>query len=182
MKLEELLLRKEEVSIVNERGVVVPIHPAPLNAFRVDPDIAHNVFPQAAEEWYDELQAYARTVDDEEKGWLKEQYLNKPLQIRKEYGRQIVDPPGFWTDDVITRENGFASSLMIDRDAGSSLYLENSILDIFVVLGNLKLSEEKLREFSSGYVYAPHNVDYYPGALFLRNWALLYENEVLKQM
>ena len=32
------------------------------------------------------------------------------------------------------------------------------------------------------YVYAQHNVDSYPGALFLRNWAILYMNEVFKEL
>ena len=32
------------------------------------------------------------------------------------------------------------------------------------------------------YVYSQHNVDNYPGALFLRNWAILYLNEAMKQV
>ena len=32
------------------------------------------------------------------------------------------------------------------------------------------------------HVYAQHNIDHYPGALFLRNWAILYMNEVFKQV
>ena len=47
-------------------------------------------------------------------------------------------------------------------------------------------SEEKAKEFKSKgnrfFVYSPHNIDYYPGALFLRNWAIMYMNEVLKEV
>ncbi len=50
----------------------------------------------------------------------------------------------------------------------------------------MRCSPKKLREYQKKngriYVYHQHNVDYYPSALFLRNWAIAYLNEAMKQM
>ena len=47
-------------------------------------------------------------------------------------------------------------------------------------------SDKKAKEFeirkNTAFVYAHHNIDAYPGALFLRNWAIRYMNEVFKQI
>ena len=53
-------------------------------------------------------------------------------------------------------------------------------------------SESKAREFAIKVdennkcgivnVHSHHNIDSYPGALFLRNWAMAYNNEALKQV
>ncbi|MBI2581534.1 hypothetical protein HYV87_00200, partial [Candidatus Woesearchaeota archaeon] len=33
-----------------------------------------------------------------------------------------------------------------------------------------------------GHLYAHHNIDHYPGALFLRDWTILYLNAALKEL
>ncbi len=53
--------------------------------------------------------------------------------------------------------------------------LEFNIKDEIIKLGNDIEGVET-------YVYALHNVDYYPGALFLRNWAIRYLNDAVKQV
>ncbi len=47
------------------------------------------------------------------------------------------------------------------------------------------MNPEKYAEIKRGakaYIYAKHNIDHLPGAIFLRNWSLLYVNEALKQV
>lgn len=195
MRLEQLLLKKEELPILHETCFIVPIYFRLLDEdIKINPEIANQVFPQAAKEWYDELKEYIETVENEKtKEWYESVFLTHELKIKKEYGRQIVDPPGFWEDTVITGDNGFATGLSINRNVGGSLGLpwENHT-DQIIYPPLVNFSPEKLKVYATlsfpnvKSVYAPtysqHNVDHYPGALFLRNWAILYLNEAMKSV
>jgi len=192
MRLEELLLRKEELPIVGENRFQIPIFPTLLSTDMLfDRRLAQRVFPKAAQEWFDDLSEYARCLEEgEKKQWLEETYLDKPMSVHiNELGRQIVDPPGFWEDLVITHDNDFVSGFSISRNAGGSLYLGNEIdMQQFASPKLVRFNPEKLSMFavaaepSKIYGYSKHNVDYYQGALFLRNWAILYLNEAMREL
>jgi len=203
MNLEKLLLKKEELPILHENCFLIPIHPKLLDEKTIiDPKIANKVFPKAAKDWYDDLKEYVETVKDEQiRKWINDVFLKKKPRItKKKYldGHQYLET---WRDEVLTAENGFAESFSISRNSGGSIYYPTYNIDNkkFVEFnakqGYILFSEEKVREFSEEMlkldngieggkinVYGSHNVDYYPGALFLRNWAILYMNEVFKQI
>ena len=68
MKLEDILLRKEELPISYETLFKVPIHFLLLKKdIKIDDRIAHDVFPDAAQEWYSDLKEYSKMLDDKEK-------------------------------------------------------------------------------------------------------------------
>ncbi len=196
MKLEEVLLRKEELPIIGENRFQVPIYPSLLKEDVVfDTTMAAQVFPWAAKEWYDDLTIYARNLPEsssqekEKKRWLQESYLDKPVKVVRENGRQIVTPPGFWEDLVGCDKRGFATHFSISRNAGGSLYLGNDFeREQFAFAKLVKFDEDKKRTYcidescNKMIMYSMHNVDYYQGALFLRNWVMLYLNSALKEL
>lgn len=194
MKLDQLLLRKEELPILNGTSFVVPIYPALLREdIQLDPQIAHQVFPQAAQEYHQDLAAYIETMEDrQDKKWYKEVFLKEGVQFGTHFGRQtILD--GTWEDLVQTDETGFAHVLSINRNAGGSLYFNKGDMfscNRYISPPQVNFSPEKFDAYavhkfpdSEGvvaYAYGHHNIDHYPGALFLRNWAILYLNEAMK--
>ena len=202
MELEKLFLRKEELPILNETYFQVPIHPRLFDRnIQIDKKLANNVFPQAAEGWYNDLTEYTKTVEDKStKEWINRVFLNKKPEIKKEYGGQMIEHLN-WEDKVLTLENGLAHSLSISRNYGGTLYYNGEesggILGGHVSFdekinseGNIRFSKDKAKEFAVKIyddffkveTYGLHNVDNYPGALFLRNWAILYMNEIFKQV
>ncbi len=193
MELEKLFLKKEELPILNEICFWIPIHPMLLSEdVSINPKLAKEIFPQAVDDWYNDLTDSVETGDIEEwqKDQIKQVYLRGKPQIINNSGRQEI--LGFWEDRVKVEENGFASGLSISRDAGGSLYFNANDKDCKTLIPSryVKFSAEKTREFESekvreysrGFAYGTHNIDYYPGALFLRNWAILYMNEVFKDL
>ena len=201
MKLETLFLKKEELPILHENHFEVPIHPRLLNPIiRIDKTLANKVFPDAAQDWYNDLKEYIKTVEDREtEEWINRVFLKKKPEIKKDYGMQIIEHLN-WEDKVLTLENGFAHSLSINRNFGGTLYYNGdsgSMLGGHIYFdkkinseGNIRFSEDKAKEFAmkiyddscTAKIYGLHNVDNYPGALFLRNWAILYMNGVFKQV
>ncbi|MDP3734166.1 MAG: hypothetical protein Q8R37_02970 [Nanoarchaeota archaeon] len=195
MQLEQLLLTKEEIPILKGRFFTVPIYPLLLRTeIEVDPHIAHDLFPQAAEEWYAELTEYASQLTDaKEKKWLEEVWLQGPVSITEKQGRQFVSPLEIWEDGVEYMENGFARVLSINRNAGGTLFWHEDVREEyihppFVQFSKDKFDAYKIEEMNVGnakgvfaHAYDHHNIDHYPGALFLRNWAILYLNEAMRQ-
>ncbi len=203
MQLEKLILKKEEIPVLYENCFQIPIHPRLLNPnIKIDKDLAKKVFPKATEEWYYDLVRYSKTLKEEKsRKWINEVFLKKKPRIKKEYNSQVLDTL-YWKDEVFTLENGFASSLSISRNTGGTLYLNRNEMGgkAFVSfndsVGYIRFPKNKALEFGienrviklgngvegvEVYVYDMHNIDYYPGALFLRNWALLYLNKAIKQ-
>jgi len=206
MKLEQILLKKEELPIRTIEGTLsnpvftVPIHPKLLSPdVKIDSILASKVFPKAAKEWYVDLNKAVKNANDADRTWIKGDFLKKKAYAKKVYakiysGNYILTGTG-WQDDVLTNENGFATSLSISRNSGGTLYLDPNQKFEFVHKLYVNFSPEKFREYrcenfnpdkdcSQGtwtYVYSKLNIDYYPNALFLRNWAILYLNEALKQ-
>jgi len=201
MNLQDILLKKEELPIEDENMFFVPIHPRLLDPeISLDSYIAKRVFPKAAEEWYKDLGEYAKSPElkEDTREWLQDVFLKEKPKIKLEYGKQVLNTIG-WHDDVRIDDNGFASMFSINRNAGGSLYFNREELgcETFVPFEHgrfIKFSKEKLKEFAVEVreepgldgaklrIYSQHNVDYYPGALFLRNWAIEYMNEALTQI
>lgn len=204
MEIEKLMLKKEEIPILYKNCFQVPIHPRLLDSHvEIDESIARKVFPRAAKEWYEELAEYSKILEEKNtKRWIDEVFLKKKPKIKKEYGYQMVDTL-YWRDDIFTNDNGFAHSLSISRNAGGTLYFNRNDFNCEAFApfdasyGYIRFSRDKCQEFGIKYkdkmfgnnlegakvnVYGTHNVDYYPGALFLRNWAILYLNEAMKQV
>ncbi|MEK6823940.1 MAG: hypothetical protein AABY06_02790 [Nanoarchaeota archaeon] len=190
MKLEQLFLKKEELPILYKNCFQIPIHPKLLDEnIKIDETIAKRIFPRAAKEWYEDLKNYSPETD-QEKEWIKNVFLKNKPKITKHFDLQILN--GFWQDEINFNENGFTRCFSISRNTGGSLYFNNGDLNCETFIPNryIQFSEEKIKEFEFKkiekyprvYKYAPHNVDDYPGALFLRNWAILYMNEVFKQI
>lgn len=200
MKLDQLLLRKEELPILGKPDCprfTVPIHPALLRPdVRIDPTIAYHVFRQAAQEYHTELTQYVATMQDEkEKVWYKEVFLKNPTVMTDKRGRQtILD--GMWEDLVQTGENGFARVLSINRNVGGTLFYnseDRSCTHEYLSPPTVNFTPEKFAAYAvleknpniigvTGNAYSHHNIDHYPGALFLRNWAILYLNEAMKSI
>jgi hypothetical protein len=202
MELEKVLLKKEELPIeVNENlyspYFTVPIHPRLLDPnISMDKNLAREVFLRAAKEWYDDLRQYAKKIKNKEnKNWIEHLFLGKKLSIKEEHGSQVVYPVR-WEDTVFTSENGFAAHLSISRNAGGSLFFSKNESVQGIGFRIVRFLPEKFLEYRcriserdgdgsrgvAAYVYCQHNIAHYPGALFLRNWAILYLNEALKQV
>ena len=122
-------------------------------------------------------------------------YAKEKPKIKKEFGHQSI-LRGAWIDDIVLDSNGFAWGLSINRDAGGSLYFNKEDFSCKEFLFNdlknayIKFSEEKAKHFAVEnraegavvHTYAHHNIDHYPGALFLRNWAILYINSAMEHI
>ncbi len=204
MELEQLLLRKEELPIslatVEVNGFrspffEIPIYPKLLSdEISLNPRIANNVFEQAAKEWYEDLKLYLDSDESEpERDWTKRVFYDKGLNITREYDEIYVNE--IWKDSVTNFKNGFAFGLSISRNAGGSLVIPfGEIRNQYVGFSNVLFSPEKFRAYRSsnrewdynnstiGYLYGQHNIDNYPGALFLRNWGILYLNQAMKEL
>ena len=184
MELEQLFLRKEELPIFYKNCFEIPIHPRLLDpTIQIDKSIAQRIFPQVAEEWYEDLRKYS-PEDKQEKEWIEGVYLKEKPVIEKHYNHQMLN---FWQDDVDLADNGFITCFSISRNAGGSIYFNKDDLNCESFgFHYIKFSEEKKKEFQFNenkiYVYSSHNIDHYPGALFLRNWAIKYMNEVFKEL
>ena len=204
MKLEELRLKKEELPILNENCFKVPIHP--IHPRLLDPhiilpdDLASRIFPETTTEWFKDLKEYRENadLDNQTREWYDEVWLKEEPVITREGTLQVIRP-GHWKDEYITHENGFARCLSISRDFGGSFYFPGtSELECSEMLPEsgesryIRFSSQKAKEFSFEeipfedgkylkiHVYGHHNIDHYPGALFLRNWAINYMNKAFE--
>jgi hypothetical protein len=160
MAINKLVLTKEELPILHDICFQIPIHPKLFDpSLQLNPLIAREIFPQVAEEWQDELK-------------------NKF--------------PSGWEDGIQVDDNGFVTGFSISRDYGGALYFDKSdrhctslIPTRMIAFSEDKVKEfeyKKLKDYSLSFVYASHNINDYPGALFLRNWVIKYMNEVLQEL
>lgn len=196
INLDLLLLRKEELPIHHGTSFVTPIYPALLREdVQLDPQLAHQVFPQAAQEYHQDLTTYIETMQDEkEKQWYQEVFLKNPTVQTDEYGRQSI-LSGMWEDLVFTTDTGFAHCLSINRNVGGTLFFNEEDIDCsrnYIFPPRVNFTSEKFEAYAvekltgtaavTANAYANHNIDHYPGALFLRSWAILYLNEAIKSL
>jgi hypothetical protein len=186
MELEKLFLAKTELPILHDNCFQIPIHPKLLDSnIKIREEIAREIFPQVAEEWKNDLKDYLPLERDlEKRKWYEEVFLKKREKIIRKNFSQFF---GIWEDNTQTLDNGFVCGFSISRNAGGSLYFNQEEMNC-QSFGNIyiKFSEDKRKEFENEnkriWTYAPHNIDYFPGALFLRNWAIKYMNEVFKEI
>jgi len=192
MKLENLFLKKEELPILYKTCFEIPIHPKLLDpAIQIDESIAQELFPQAAEDWYKDLKNYSPETN-QEKEWIDGVFLKEKPKIEKHLCNQYLF--GFWRDEINFADNGFVTGFSISRDGGGSIYFNDwddydhhktLIPNPYILFSKEKVKEfdyKKSERFSITFTYASHNIDHFPGALFLRNWAIMYMNEVFKQI
>ena len=200
MELNDLLLKKEELLIMRDTSFFVPIHPVLLDGnIKLDPKIAQKVFPEAAYDWYRDLGEYVESLEEGQiKEWIETVFLAQKPEIITEFDSQRIRPI-YWEDWTELNSNGFSRVFSIGRDNGGSLYFNQGegrckeFVSFESGHESIRFSKMKLKEFGESYsvgnldgvilrVFAQHNIDYFPGALFLRNWTILYMNEALKQV
>ncbi len=198
MNVEDLLLTKEEIPVLykpnfNRPYFEIPIHPALVREdVQIDSGIAQRMFPAAAAEYLPELAAYSAALldGDQDKKWFSEVFLKPGLEVISKDGRQTFQQ---WVDLTLVDANGFASAFSINRNAGGTLQYNPDERPQYISPPRVNFSKEKFAAYRVGetfervpgvraLVYGHHNIDFYPGALFLRNWALLTLNESIKQL
>jgi len=196
MNIENCLLSKAEIPISHEVCFKVPIHPSLLHLkSRIEKTLAAQVFAETAISWYKDLTNYIKSLPEEnqkEKEWIENVFLSSSPELFTFQDVQTLKIG--WEDNTLTSENGFAYLLSISRNSGGSLYFneKDGSCTEFLLPGRskyLRFSEEKANSFAINpqdpqplhkcYIYAHHNVEYFPGALFLRNWAVLYLNAAI---
>ena len=194
-------LTKDEIRIFgpSNTGFYVPIHPTLLERSRsFDRTLANRVFPQAAGEWYEDLQVLLANTPALEPD-LRE-FCNELLRYGKPRvlavdGRQELEHIG-WEDRVRMDRRGFATTFALSPST-NSLYFNEEDRNCKVALSltggsetRFNLSREKVKslaceehgDFAIVATYAKHNVDTFPGALFLRNWAMAYVNAAMESV
>src|SRR3989344_3619184 len=197
MKLGDLLLKKEELPILHGHCFQVPIHPRLLEYdILIDENLSREAFKKTVPEWYDDLKVYTDTeqINIEDRCWYNGVFLKaKPKVISSSiYNNTLKLSTVSWEDKVDYLDNELARVFSISRNSGGSLYFGKNDFNCEIpvskegLLRYFKFSREKIKEFdfekeeSSKFgrfhVYAHHNIDYFPGALFLRNWAINYMN------
>jgi len=193
MNIDDLFLKKDELPFRHERLFTVPIYPKLLSDnITLDPDIAKKLFPQAAEDWYEDMQTYINSPEAaEQKTWMEDVFLKGKPEVQTSDGRQTIIN-GMWGDLTQSLKNGFVDTLSINRNIGGSLMLPEEYGE-YICSPDVNFSREKFDAYSIddelakglpgtfAAIYKLDNVDEFPGALFLRNWAILYHNEALKQ-
>jgi hypothetical protein len=192
MQLQDLLLTKAEIPITHETLFLVPIHPRLLDPdIQLDPGLASQVFPTAAEEWHADLTEHTRGLEPgQTRTWYEEVFLAPGYEISERFGRRVVGLKGIWSCQVVNRDNGFAYGLSISRNAGGSLDIPHDG-PRYIYPPRVNFSDEKFAAYDAktvdtsdragvmAHIYDHHNIDYRPGALFMRNWALLYLNAAM---
>jgi len=177
MDLGQLCLKKEELPIMGNTHKVffqVPIHPKLLDpALNIDKSIASSIFPEVADEWYESLNKYT-SINPEKTGWIKEIFDKR---VSKEELQKRIS---YMNNGLVKR---FSSA------SGGTLYFFNQKLNYKSYASPfINFSEEKYKEFacdknkSDILVYSQRDIHTFPTALFLRNWAIKYMNEVFKQV
>ena len=188
MNIEQLLLTKEEVPIKYNTRFTIPIHPLLLDPkTTLDPHLGKKLFPQIVEEWYHDMQTQIEIEPDQQKiKWYQETFIPRQPKVISMHHIQYVTPLGIWEDQTGAKENGFIHYFSISRNAGGTLYYNNIESQGYPI--GAKISKDKLEAYSipnepsKVYRYLHHNIDHFPGALFLRNWALAYVNAALQSL
>ena len=190
---------KEEIPIWGRDRTYffIPLHPILLNPnTKLDPKLANEVFPQVAKEWHEDLKDFLNSpksgLDRQTEDFYRVFIKNRPPEVITRLGEQTLDSVMGWKDGVHTDERGFAYGLSISRNGGGTINYDPSKRDdsqwtipldgkpnIFFNIPIEKASELALDKQGKIKVYAPHNINHYPGALFLRNWGLAYVNAAM---
>jgi hypothetical protein len=167
MELKDLLLKKEELPILYGSCFQIPLHPKLLNPnIYIETGVAENCFNELLKDW---------KKDNE----LINYYKSKNLHLN------IEKNPG-WHCLTREEENGLITYFSISRDFGGGIHFNEEDSNCETSFSPyIKFSKEKEIEFKKDrkfLVYVQDNVDFFPGALFLRNWGIKYMNEVFKEL
>jgi len=198
MKLEEILLSREEIKIRGRDGkngvnMIVPIHPLIIheNPGVIDKNFCKVMLERALKPYSDDLKKH---VDDYSKNgnmepfMLRVTYLVKEPSIADNGSAWKITPPG-WN---ARSEGNTLHSLVIDKGKLVPSGKMTTIIDTEQV--NFKT--EKFREYmtdqtmhrSSGYIgihgyaFVSQNISTMPQAIMLRAWAVEYHNALLSQI
>src|SRR3989338_1399123 len=201
----DIQLTKDELPLCGKTSYKLLIHPRLLDTnTRLDPNLADEVFPQAADEWYDDLCAsLARNEMDTETREHCQMFvdLGRPTVSWDIYSRRPrLSTVSSYEGLVQTSANGFAYVLGIERNfAGSLIYNPNFLrsdqqympLDgsrgrLFNGIHPQKAREFAIEKLGNGMArvntYSEHNIYTHSGAIFLRNWGILYLNAAMKSV
>lgn len=153
MDIKDLLLKSEELPILDQTCFQVPIYPKLLEGFvEIPNDLAIKSFQRAKQSWCTEINLKFP------RGWnnlykTNENGLVVGFQISRDCGGGLY----FDKDDYGCRDFGGR----------------------YIRFSPEKKSEFETR-MGIIYTYAMDNIDDYRGALFLRNWAMHYMNLAIK--
>jgi len=183
MELEKLLLTREEIVITEtERcSFVVPIHPSLIGdlpqSIPQDPSYLLRSIPEAIRWTIKDLQTYITTGEGRRIGTAEKVLRELPREDR-EYNQSSMISPGFTV--IHTFHKNCPYTMAISTNPG--LYIDTERISS----STCKFSEEKFAEYRNKrrqtHVWTTHNIDHMPQALFLRNWAIAYHNELLKEL
>ncbi len=208
MELEDLLLKREEVPIglpfgpiikeFDNQWCMIPIHHSLKDSLpddlKYDMSLALGVMNDAID-WYEEdLRRYHKGLADEGvKGWVERIFLND-LPVKRDVWKWPMGlGRGMRVDMVVSQD--FLYSLGLTTDC--HIYADTGAFDgTGMDNGKVNLSKEKFVEYSIDgdvrdwdgfyccdmYAWQQHNVDTIPQAIMLRDWAILYENVLLRKM
>lgn len=193
MDIEEILLRREELPIGGSvefscPACNVPIHPSLSdmpNHLRTDQKLAYSVMNEAVDWYKEDMKRYADLTG-------KDRSILKKMPSKR----------GVWFDgsklgsyDVgIDHTDSMVLSLRLDSD--TLIQTNEKMLNMSMTSYGVKFGWEKFREYSLNGKVAEIRGHFYcdafqwlqkkvytiPQAIFLRDWAILYENELLKEM
>jgi hypothetical protein len=111
--------------------------------------------------------------------------LDNSINIERSIAQRIIP----LATDISFMDNGLVKSFSMYKDDEGVLFFKGAKLNYKSHASTfINFSEEKYKEFASEkggndiFVYSHKNVDRSPEALFLRDWAIKYMNEVFKQV
>ena len=186
MKLDDLLLTKDEIPVRHLTSFFVPIHPLLLKPpHGLSPTLAQEAFPQAEQEWKIELTAYASGLPSgEERTWIEEVFLGKKSPRSDPEFPFLTPPPFTFNVKTLADENGFVQHLSIGRNTGNLHFTgeETAYLPAWTLLSPEKILAYQCNASGEAYAYQHDNIEHRPSALLMRNWALLYVNAALRQV
>ena len=206
IRKEEIPIAMVETGTGTKPHFKLPIHPIfRSERERFDETLARRLFPEVLGPWYEEMEEYVDSLEDaQEREWNRELFLKERPYVVEKHGSQRIGPREVWRDDVGFLENGFTFYFSLERDTAGSIGVHFGDFDgarTYIGPRNVRFSPRKFAEYScerdvyrevtekdaeaakdgvEAYTFLHHNVELYASALFLRDWAIMYENESLK--
>ncbi|MFH1210591.1 MAG: hypothetical protein V1645_01620 [archaeon] len=196
MRLEDMLIRREEVKIDPSKKknieFVIPIHPQIINdglGF-TDKKFCKEALKRALKPYFEDMKKYVGEFTRNGKPeslLLRSTYLVRDPEITEREGIWVVTPPGWRA----TTEGNILYTLVINE---GKLVPESK--STIIGSNQVGFTREKFREYMAdsqmhssngyiginGYAMVPKNIKTVPQALLLRAWAVEYMNTHLKQI
>jgi hypothetical protein len=184
-----LLLKREEITIFAETGFILPIHPTLLRQ-SLDPRLASRVLEQTAEDWFADMQEQIQLQSEEDQERWRRFYFKTPRVLKRIGDSARLEPRIFSEISYLTKDNGFAYALCMERNFEGSIYFnpEPNYLSFGrqsqIPIEKLEFyAHRKIDEnFFAVFYYSHHNVEQLPSCLFLRAWGVNYLNAALSSI